>query len=181
MRTIGFRTHILLVLAGAIGVMASLGRPWYGAPPAPLGDNSERFDVHGPLRDLLGAMRRWVGDPSGITGWDALGLSGQVLAGVSLAAAVCAVGCLVPAVQGIVNGPLRYISFAAFGIALWRVVDSPGPNAALELRLGALIGLVSATMVWVSAQGVASAPARRRIPPPTYTPPPPPPLYYETR
>jgi hypothetical protein len=179
MRTLGFRTHILLVLAGTVGVLASLGRPWYGTPPAPLGDNSERFDVHGPLRGLLGGMRRWVTDPNGITGWDALGNVGHVLAGVSLVAALCAVGCMVPAIQGMVSQLLRYVSFAAFGIALWRAVDTPGPNDALELRLGAIIAVISATMLWVSAQGVASAPMRRRVPPPRYMPPPPP--VYEPR
>jgi hypothetical protein len=177
MRTLGFRTHILLVLAGAVGIIASLGRPWYAKPPAPLADNSEHFDVHGPLRGVVDAADRWISEAGGITGWDALGTSGQVLAALSLLAALCAVGCIVPALQGLVHEPLRYISFAVFALAVWRVIDTPGPNDALELRLGALIALVSATMVWVSAQGVASAPSRRRVAPPRYTPPPPPPAY----
>jgi hypothetical protein len=181
MRTLGFRTHVLLVLAGTVGIIASLGRPWYGRPPAPLGDNSERFDVHGPLRGVVDAAGRWVSEAGGTTGWDALGTSGQVFAGLSLLAAVCALGCMVPALQALVGEPLRYVSFAVFGIAVWRVVDTPGPNEALELRLGALIAIVSATMLWVCAQGVASAPSRRRVVPPRYTPPPPPPVYYEAR
>jgi hypothetical protein len=178
MRTLGFRTHILLVLAGAVGVVASLGRPWYAKAAPPLGDNSDFFDVHGPLHQVLDSMGRWV-DPGGTTGWNALGTSGQLLAAASVIAALCAAGCMIPAVQGAVAEPLRYISFAAFAIAAWRVVDSPGPNPELEIRLGALIALVSATMVWVSAQGVASAPLRRRVTPPRYTPPPPP--VYEGR
>jgi hypothetical protein len=177
MRTLGFRTHILLVLAGAIGIVASLGRPWYAKPPAPLSDNSERFDVHGPLRGVVDAADRWISEAGGITGWDSLGTSGQVLAALSLLAALCAVGCIVPALQGLVGEPLRYVSFAVFALAVWRIVDTPGPNDALELRLGALIALASATMLWVSAQGVASAPSRRRVAPPRYTPPPPPPAY----
>jgi|1185.fasta_scaffold185927_2 hypothetical protein len=162
MRTLGFRTHILLVLAGAAGVVASLGRPWYGPAPAPLPDNTDDFDVHGPLQELLDAMRRWVTEAGGTTGWHALGASGAVIAGLSVAAALCALGCLLPPVQTLVNVPLRYLSFAAFGVTLWRVLDSPGPNSELELRLGALVALVGATMVWVSAQSVASAPMRRR-------------------
>jgi hypothetical protein len=167
MRTLGFRTHVLLVLAGAIGVVASLGRPWYGRPPAHPADESA-------LYGLFDTVQRWVRDPGGTTGWEALGTSGQVLAALSLGAAACAMACLLPGVQAVVREPLRYGSFAAFGVAVWRLVDSPGPNAELELRLGAFIGLVSATMVWVSAQGVANAPLRRRAAPPRYTPPPPP-------
>jgi hypothetical protein len=167
MRTLGFRTHILLVLAGAIGAVASLGRPWYAKPPAHLRDESA-------LYGLFDTIQRWARDPSGTTGWDALGVSGQVLAALCLGAAVCAAACLLPGVQAMVRQPLRYGSFAAFGVAVWRLVDSPGPNTELELRLGAFIGLVSATMLWVSAQGVANAPLRRRATPPRYMPPPPP-------
>ena len=181
MRTLGFRTHVLLVIAGAVGVLASLGRPWYGPAPAPMPDNSDTFDLHGPLYGLVDAVQRWVSDPVGTTGWDALGTSGIVLAAVSGVAAVFAMSCMVPSLQLLTREPLRYISFATFCLAVWRVVDSPGPNQELELRLGALIALVSATMVWVSAQGVASAPARRRVPPPTYTPPPPPIFEYDAR
>jgi hypothetical protein len=165
MRTLGFRTHILLVIAGAVAVVSSLNRPWYGAPPAPLPDNSAQFDVHGPLQALLDAMGRWVTATDGTTGWTALGTSGQVIAGLAVLAALCSAGCLLPPVQALVSVPLRYISFAAFGATLWRVIDSPGPNTDLELRIGALIALVGAGMVWISAQGVASAPPRKRVAP----------------
>jgi hypothetical protein len=180
MRTLGFRTHILLVVAGAVGVIASLGRPWYGPAPAPLPDNSNQFEVHGPLQQVLDAMVRWVNSSNGTAGWDALGTSGELIAGLSLASALFALGCLLIPIQPIVSAPLRYVSFASFGVVVWRLVDSPGPNAALELRMGALVALVGSTMVWISAQGVANAPIRRRVVPPArYTPPPPP--VYEPR
>jgi hypothetical protein len=165
MRTLGFRTHILLVIAGAVGVVASLGRPWYGRAPAPLPDNTTRFEVHGPLQGFLDAMVRWVTASDGTSGWDALGTSGQVIAGLALGAAVCSFACLLAPLQAIVSVPLRYLSFATFLVTLWRVVDSPGPNAELELRLGALVGLIGAAMVWISAQGVANAPLRKRVAP----------------
>src|SRR4051794_19250342 len=165
MRTLGFRTHILLVIAGAVAVVSSLNRPWYGPPPAPLPDNSTQFDVHGPLQALLDARGRWVTATEGTTGWTALGISGQVIAGLAVVAALGSVGCLLPPVQAIVSVPLRYVSFAAFGATLWRVIDSPGPNTDLELRVGALIALVGAGMVWISAQGVAGAPPRKRVAP----------------
>src|SRR4051794_29833724 len=136
MRTLGFRTHILLVLAGAAGVVASLGRPWYGPAPAPLPDNTDDFDVHGPLQELLDAMRRWVTEAGGTTGWHALGASGAVIAGLSVAAALCALGCLLPPVQTLVNVPLRYLSFAAFGVTLWRRLRAPAAHPARRSSLG---------------------------------------------
>jgi hypothetical protein len=173
MRTLGFRTHILLVAIGAIGVLAALGRPWYARPPA-LVEQPDGFVGSGPLYGLADGLERWLTDPTGVTGWHALGSWGVALAGLSVFAAACAAACLSPALQGLVREPLRYASFAAFAIAAWKLVDQPGPNASLELRLGALVGVAAAAMVWISAQGVAGAPSRRRVEPTRYTPPPPP-------
>jgi hypothetical protein len=178
MRTLGFRTHVLLVLVGAIGALAALGRPWYAPAPPPHPDNSTVFDdVHGPLYDVLQAAKRWITATGGTTGWDSLGVSGSLLAGLCLVVGLSAVGSLLPGLQGVVRDPLRYGAFAMFAICLWRLADSPGPNDALELRLGAFIAFGCSVMAWISAQGVANAPLRRRVAPPTYTPPPPPPTY----
>jgi hypothetical protein len=177
MRTFGFHTRVTLVLAGALGVLVALGRPWYAPAPPPPPDNSNSFDVHGPLYEVLHAAKRWATAAGGSTGWDSLGWSGQLFAGLCLIVAISAVGSLVPTLQGIVRDPLRYGSLALFAGCLWRLVDSPGPNDLLELRAGAFVAFFFATMAWVSAQGVANAPFRRRVATPTYVPPPPPPAY----
>ena len=179
MRTLGFRTHVLLAVAGVIGVVAALGRPWYAPAPRPAAESPETFDVHGPLYDLLHGAQRWVTSADGTTGWDVLGPSGSLIAGLCLVVGLCAAASLAPAVQGAVRDPLRYGSFALLGLCVWRAIDSPGPNDQLELRSGALVALVCSGMAWVCAQGVANAPGRRKIAPPRYTPPPPP--VYEAR
>jgi hypothetical protein len=174
MSTLGFRTHILLVVAGAVGVLGSLSRPWYAKPPTPV-DSGDGLGT-GPLYGLSDALQRWITDPGGTTGWDALGHWATALAGLSALVALCAIVSLAGA-QGIVREPLRYGSFAVAVIAIWHLVDSPGPNDALELRLGAFVGVASAMMLWVSGQGVANAPTRRHSEPLHYTPPPAPPAY----
>jgi hypothetical protein len=174
MQTMGFHTRVVLVLAGALGALAALGRPWYAPAPPPPPDNSNSFDVHGPLYGVLHAAKRWATADGGTTGWHALGVSGSLLAGICAIVAVSALCSLMPAIQGVVRDPLRYGGFAMFAICLWRLVDSPGRNEALELRSGAFLAFGCSLMVWISAQGVASAPSRRRVAPPRYTPPPPP-------
>jgi hypothetical protein len=176
MRTLGFRTHVLLVVAGAVGVLGSLSRPWYARPPAPVAPTGDELGT-GPLYGLSAALRRWITEPGGTTGWDALGHWATALAGLSGLVALCALLSLA-GVQGIVREPLRYGSFAVAVIAAWHLFDSPGPNDALELRLGAFVGVASAVMLWVSSQGVANAPSRRRTEPVHYTPPPPAPPAY---
>jgi hypothetical protein len=177
MRTLGFRTHVLMVLAGAFGVLAALGRPWYAPPPAAGPSNTDLFEVHGPLRGAVEAAQRWVTDAHGATGWEALGSWGTVLGVLAVVAAAAAAGSLLPALQCAMREPLKYSAFGVLAIAAWRVVDTPGPNTALELRVGALVALVAGGMMFVCAQGVAAAPLRRRATPPAYTPPPRPPVW----
>jgi hypothetical protein len=176
MRTLGFRTHILLVIAGAVGVLGALGRPWYDTPPAPV-ERTGDFVGSGPLYGLADTLERWLTASGGVTGWHALGTWGTVLAALSLCSVAGALACLTPALQGLAREPLRYLSFAAFAVAVWKLVDQPGANAALELRVGAFAGVAAAGMLWICAQGVAGAPSRRRVEPSRYTPPPAPTIY----
>jgi hypothetical protein len=178
MRTLGFRTHVLLALAGAAGLLHSLGRPWYGAAPPPPPDKPASIgDLNGPLSSLWDGIQRWVTDPGGRTGWDALahwGLAAGVMAGLAAAGALA---CLVPVLQPIGRDLLRYGAIAAFGIVAWRLFDPPGPNDVLELRRGALSAAVCALVLLTCGLGVANAPLRKRVPVRKYSAPPPPPAY----
>jgi hypothetical protein len=163
MRTLGFRTHVLFALAAAVGVIATLERPWYApAPPPPPEDLKSIGDLHGPVDSLTQAFSRWIGDPTGTNGWDGLGPWGQVLAAAAAIAAIGALGCLVPALQGAAREALRYGGLATFAVAAWRVTDTPGPNDALELRYGAFVALAAALIVFTSGSAVAGAPQQRR-------------------
>jgi hypothetical protein len=180
MRTIGFRTHVLLVLASALGILVALGRPWYAPAPAPASNVNDVGEVYGPLESLYQGLQRWVTDSDGATGWAALGSWGTALGVLSMAAALAALATATPALQGAGRELLRYSSLAVVGIAAWRLFDPPGANEVLELRAGALLGAFCAVMLVTAAMGVANAPMRRRVQPPRFAPPPPP-APYETR
>ena len=57
MRTIGFRSNILFAIAAACGVIAALGRPWYG--PSVPGERPEDCSVQGlsAVRDERNLVR----------------------------------------------------------------------------------------------------------------------------
>ena len=178
MRTLGFRTHVLLAVAAATGVIATLSRPWYAAAPPVVEGEKAVGSLHGPANGFMASLERAVSQTEGIAGWDALGTWGTVLAALAAVTALGAVSCLVPALQGVAREVLRYGALALVGIVAWKLVDSPGANAALELRFGALAGAAAALIAFSSGSAVASVPLRRRVAPPAaYTPPPPPPLY----
>ena len=109
MRTLGFRTHVLLAVAAAVGVIAALAEPWYAAAPraVPTGDTSIG-SLNGPVEGLSAGISRWVSETTGTTGWDALGTWGAVLAGLAALTALGALGCLVPSLQGVAREALRY-------------------------------------------------------------------------
>lgn len=163
MRTMGFRTHVLFAVAGAIGIIASLGRPWYAQAPAPPDETAAIGigELQGPVEKLSSAVSRWAGDSTGTSGWDALGEWGTALAVLAAVTAVGALGCLVPALQGVARELLRYGGLACFAIAAWKLLDTPGPNEVLELRNGAFIAALAALIACTSAVAVAGAPAQR--------------------
>jgi hypothetical protein len=175
MRTHGFKSHVLLVLAGAAVLLMSLSRPWYARAPRPIpADQTEDIgDVNGPLYGLFHGMERWVTDSSGVTGWHALGMVGTVMAGLAGLAALCALGAGA-AGAGAVRDLLRWSAMGVAGLVAWRLLDPPGSNDLWELRHGALVGAFAAAMLFAGAMPVAAAPRRRRTVTPVYAPPPPP-------
>jgi hypothetical protein len=166
MRTLGFRTHALLTIAAAVGVIAALAEPWYALAPRLAPDAAGSIgSIQGPVDGLAAGMQRWITENSGTTGWDALGTWGSVLGGLALLTAVGALGCLVPAIQGVAREAVRYAALGTFGIALWKLIDTPGPNQLMEPRLGAFVAVFAALIAVTSGSAVAAAPLRRRSAP----------------
>jgi hypothetical protein len=163
MRTLGFRTHVLLAVAAAVGVIASLAEPWYApAPPAVQQPDGAIGSIGGPVEDLSAGISRWVSETSGASGWDALGAWGTAIAALAALSAIGALGCLVPSLQGVAREVLRYSALATFGIAVWKLIDTPGPNHLMEPRFGAFVGVAAALIAVTSGSAVAAAPLRRR-------------------
>jgi hypothetical protein len=173
MRTLGFRTHVLLTVAAAAALVFTLDRPWYAPAPPPQPEEPTGIgDLSGPLNALAEGMERWVTSTVGTPGWESLdhwGLAIAVMAGLSFAAAL---GCLVPGIQSLARDVLRYAALAAFGVVAWKLLDPPGANAAMELRNGALAAAGCALVLVMCAMAVAGAPMRRRPAPRVYEAPP---------
>jgi hypothetical protein len=173
MRTLGFRSHVLLAVAAATGVIAALGRSWYAEAPRPVEPADGSIgSLQGPANGLSEGVGRWFTETAGTSGWDALGTWGTVLAVLAALTAVAALACLVPSLQGVARELLRYSALACFGVAVWKLVDQPGANDALELRFGAFVAVGASLVALSSGSAVAASPLRRRRPVAKYTPPP---------
>jgi hypothetical protein len=170
MRTLRPRTNLLLAMAAAGGLVASLRLPWYGAAPAapPVGDDTDlahRFETG------AAAVGRVLGDHAGTAAWDAFARVDLVL--VALAGAVMAllVLSLAPPLAHVTRGLARLCGLAAASVVAWRLVDAPAATAG-EPRVGLVAALACALGVVACLN--AAVPRARRGPAPVYTPPPPP-------
>jgi hypothetical protein len=165
LRTIGFRSNILFAIAAAFGIVAALGRPWYGpAPPA----------TDAPMEDMLGGIGRAVAEPGGTIGWTALATADQLIAGLAVATAVLLALTLIPSVQLQVQALARWSALATVGVLGFTLLDLPGTTAMAEPRHGLFLALASSLVLLASAWTVASAPVRRRAAPRPYIAPAPP-------
>ncbi len=181
MRTLGFRTHVLLALAAAAGLVLTLSHPWYGPAPQKVPDHTAPIgDINGPLNGFFDGVKRWLTNSDGTTGWHALDHWAQGIAAMAAVAAIGTLMLLTPAMQQLGRDLLRYSSLAAFGIVVWKLFDAPGANSAVELRNGAVAGAVFALMLLVCGSAAASAPLRRKVPDRKFVPPPPPPAWGST-
>jgi hypothetical protein len=170
MRTLGFRTHVLLTLLACGGVLAALGMPWSASGP-------ER-ESEGSIDHVVEVLGRAVGSADGTAGHAALGSWDVVITALLAFTAAMAVLCLIAALAGAAREGLRLGALATLALVAWKLVDHPGD----EVRQGALIAAFSAVVLVVSAFAVASAPVKRRNAPRfghpgVFVPPPPPPRW----
>jgi hypothetical protein len=171
MRTIGFRSNILFAIAAAFGVVASLGRPWYGPSPAAV-KHQAVGELPSQMEDFFSGIGRAFSNGDGTTGWVALETADKLIVGLAIGTVVLLVLTLAPPLQIHVQALARWTSLATFGVIAVKLIDEPGANVLHEPRQGVMVALGSAAVLVASALTVASAPQRRKAVKKTYTPPP---------
>jgi hypothetical protein len=148
MRTLGFRTHVLLAMVAAAGVVASLKLPWYG----PHGGAAAALGMDGPIERTLAEVGRAVSATAGTSGWTALGTWATPLAVLAALAALTSALCLAPSAYGTAREGARLGGLAVAALVAWKLLDHPG-----ELRHGALVAAGSALVLVASSFSVAGA------------------------
>ena len=163
MRTIGPRSNILFAIAAAFGVIAALGRPWYG--PSPLAADGRGLaggELPSRMEDLFSGIGRAFSDSPGTSGWAAFQAADTLIVALAVGTVLLLLLTLVPTLQAHVQGLARWTSLATLGVVAAKLVDEPGGNSLSEPRHGILVALGCAAVLVASSLTVAAAPARRR-------------------
>jgi hypothetical protein len=165
MRTLGFRSNVLFAIAAAFGVIAALGRPWYGPSPPP---------TDARMEDLFDGIARAFSISEGTTGWQAMQSADGLIAGLAVGAAVMSIFTIMPPWQAHVQPLARWFAVGTLIVVAVKLVDEPASPMMSEPRQGLLIALGCALVLVASTMWVAAAPPQRKSPPQAYKPIPPP-------
>jgi hypothetical protein len=152
MRSLGFRSHILLALLAAAGVVSALNMPWFGTAP-----NGGAY-IDGPMDRTLEEIGRAVSASDGMSGHAALGKYATTITALAGFTALMALLCLSSAVFGVAREGLRLGALATLAVIAWRLVDHPAD----ELRHGALVAAACSLVLASAAMSAAAAPMRRK-------------------
>jgi hypothetical protein len=162
MRTIGFRSNVLFIIAAAVGLLASLGRAWYAPTPAATAEETRIGDVHGPVEEFFMRLSREFTTASGTKGWDAFTTTDTILVALVAIAVVSTLAALVPRIEQPARELLRLATFAMLGIVVVKLVNTPDAIGLVERRQGAWIALGVTGIMASSAATLYSAPLARR-------------------
>jgi hypothetical protein len=169
MRTIGFRSNILFAIAAAVGIIASLGRPWYG--PSAAAKQQAVGELPSQMEDFLNGIGRAFSSSQGVTGWAVFETSDRLIAGLAIATVVLLVLTMFEGLQIHMQALARWTSLATLGVVIVKLIDEPGANVLKEPRQGLLIALAAGVVLVASAMSLAAAPQRRTTVTKSYTPP----------
>ena len=172
MRTIGFRSNVLFIVASCVGLLAALGRPWY-APAAALTREEVRVgDVNGPVETFFLRLAREFTAETGTTGWAAFSSTDTILCLLIAFAVASAFGSLWAGIEQPSREVLRLATFAMLGIVVVKLANTPDAAGLVERRQGAWIALGVTGIMATSATTLYNAPlARRKAGPSLYDTP----------
>jgi hypothetical protein len=172
MRTIGFRSNVLFIVAAAAGLIAALGRPWYAQGAAVTPEETRIGDVNGPVETFFLRLGREFTTATGTTGWDAFTSTDTILAVLVAIAVVSAFGSLMQGIEQPSREVLRLATLGMLGIVVVKLANTPDAVGLVERRQGAWIALGVTGIMASSATTLYTAPlARRKAGPSLYDTP----------
>lgn len=164
MRMLSPISKMFLAIAAAIGVVVSIGMPWYGPAGGNrainINDLTRTGELQGPATGFFQGVERWF-TAGGDKGSAELGSFETILLGLAALAVLTALATLVPAIETSARSLLQMIAIGIGGIALFKLVGQPGDDRLIEPRRGGFLALGCGIVMLSAASGIAHARLRR--------------------
>jgi hypothetical protein len=162
MRTIGFRSNVLFVLAACVGLLAALDRPWYSQAPPGVGEETGVGEIHSGVEAFFSRLAREFTTSTGTSGWEAFTSTDTILVALIAVAVISSLGVLIPAVEQPARELLRLVALAMLGIVVVKLANTPDHIGLVERRQGVWIALGVTGIMASSATTIYNAPLTRR-------------------
>ena len=158
-------TNLLLACLAGVGLVVSLGLPWYGSAASVSDPSSaEVGTIAGPIDSTASLVARWFSSEGTVaTGADALGTPGKGLLALAAITIVLSVAMLVPVLSRFAKEGLRIVPLAAPALVVLHMANMPG-STPLELRWGIFAALGAGLLMASSAWHGSSLRAHRKAP-----------------
>ena len=164
MRTLSTTSKLLAFVAAALGVVASLGLPWFAPSPAAEEKRAGLTRINEPTEKFFGAVERWVTASDGVSAHDRFaGADVALMALAALAVAAAALAALGGEQPG--RWIMQIAALAIVGLVAVKLVQGAATDELVEVRHGAVLAVACGSVMVLTAAHVAQQKLRRKPPP----------------
>ena len=164
MRTLSTSSKLLAFAAAALGVIASLGLPWFAASPAAEAKQAGLTRINEPTEKFFGGIERWLTASDGVSAHERFASADIAL---MVLAALAVLGAALAAVKGGELAGRRIMQLAALailGLVAVKLVQLAATDDLVEARHGAVLAVACAAVMTLTAAHVAQQKLRRTPP-----------------
>jgi hypothetical protein len=166
MRTLSTGPKLLAYVVAALGVMAALGRPWFGPSPQAHAPEAGLPTLEGPVNAFFGGIWRHLSEPAGTSAFEQFATA-DIAVLVLVALGIVGAGmALLPGAETAGRWLMRAAALAVLCVIVAKVVHLAGTNELVEARRGAVAGSLCAALMLFSALSVSRQKLRREPPRP---------------
>jgi len=157
---------MLAFVAAALGVVASLARPWFAASPAArTEEHAGLVTIDGPVDSFFGGVWRWISAADGVTASERFGGADTALMALAGLAVVAAAIASVRGAEMFGRSLMQGAALGILGLSVVKVVQIATADERVETRYGAVVAIACGAVMLVTAGHVAQQKLRKAPPP----------------
>lgn len=165
MRTLSTTSKLLAFAAAALGVVASLGLPWFAASPAAEVKQKGLTRINEPTEKFFGGVERWLTASDGVSAHERFATADIVLMAL---AAIAVLGAGLAVVKGgelVGRWIMQAAAVAILGLVAVKLVQIAATDDLVEARHGAVLAVGCGGVMLLTAAHVAQQKLKRKPPP----------------